>query len=362
MNNCSKTYLQQLFWLLCVVSMTLVCASWSGVSDSDQDHHYQRLLPKPPQYDDSTQWYIKWKAGPADLFYIISTETGDYVVDGDTCHYANTYDRSTCPRMMVEMRAVDSLFGGNNNYFSPYYRQITLESWASMDTALQRIPLALSDVRRSWDYYLTHFNQGRPFILAGFSQGAHAMLDLMRRMPDSIASRMVAAYVIGYKVTQEDLDSCPIIRAAQGATDVGVTICYNSVRAPECAIPVVSGGNLLCINPVNWRTDTVSARFGDTLTARCHPESHLVVVEGYKQKRILPIFGVEGNYHDRELKFYYPHIRQNMADRVAAFLRQQHDGDVKRDNPSVRPKRQRYGTRYRRARRSGTRNAYSAGD
>jgi hypothetical protein len=34
----------------------------------------------------------------------------------------------------------------------------------------------------------------------------------------------------------------------------------------------------------------------------------------------MPLFGLPGNYHNMELKFYYPYIRQNMADRLAAFL------------------------------------------
>ena len=153
------------------------------------------------------------------------------------------------------------------------------------------------------------------------------MMDIMRRMPDSIASRMVAAYVVGYRVTQEDLDSCPLIRPAQGATDTGVTICFNSVRSPKDTILVVSGGNLLCINPVNWRTDTVSASFvvvdrrrTDTLTAQCDPGNHLVLVGNYPDNRPMPVIGVPGNYHHRELKFYYPYICQNIMDRVAAYF------------------------------------------
>jgi hypothetical protein len=229
--------------------------------------------------------------------------------------------------MVHEMHAVDSFYSGDCNYYSPYYRQVSMQSWGSLEATMARLPLALADVRRSWDYYIAHYNQGRPFVIAGYSQGAHAMMDIMRRMPDSIASRMVAAYVVGYRVTQEDLDSCPLIRPAQGATDTGVTICFNSVRSPEDTILVVSGGNLLCINPVNWRTDTVSASFvvvdhkrTDTLTAQCDPKSHLVLVGNYPDNRPMPVIGVPGNYHHRELKFYYPYICQNIMDRVAAYF------------------------------------------
>lgn len=314
----SPVTLRAAFRLLMTGGVVLICMGWSYVPGRTYS-----IVPDEPDYSDSTQWYIKWRDGTADIFYIISTETGDFILNGDTCHHANTYDRSSCPRMLVEMAAVDSFYGGSNNYFSPYYRQVTIQSWLDSLKTFDRLPLALSDVERSWDYYLKHLNHGRPFILAGFSQGAHAMISLLSRMPDSVASRMVAAYVIGYKVTQANLDTISAIRAAQSATDVGVTIVFNSVRAPECALDLVSGGNMLCINPVNWRTDTVRAVFGDTLTARCDPDNHLLLVEGYRQKRLTPIIGREGNYHDRELKFYYPYIRQNMADRVKAFFNRQ---------------------------------------
>ena len=286
-------------------------------------------LPPEPDYAQASQWYMKQKGGAVDLFYIISTEVSDDVQGGDTCHYADTYNHSRCRRMHKEMTAVDSLFGGQCNYYSPYYRQVSMDSWADESVALRRLPVALADVRRSWEFYLRHFNQGRPFVLAGYSQGAHAMLDILKHMPDSLYRRMVAAYAIGYRITQETLDSFPQVRPAQGATDVGVTIGYNSVRSPECAIPVVSGGNVVCINPVNWRTDTVKARFLDSLTVHCDPESHLLIVEGFRERRVMPVIGRRGNYHNRELKFYYPYIRQNIADRVQAYFR--------RDSASAQP-------------------------
>ena len=35
-------------------------------------------IPAVPDYQDSTQWYITNRDAAADVFYIISTETGDY--------------------------------------------------------------------------------------------------------------------------------------------------------------------------------------------------------------------------------------------------------------------------------------------
>lgn len=315
--------LKSVFLALVCLSMVLLFSSW------EDDARTIGPIPPAPIYSDSTQWFIRDRGADVDLFYIISTETGDHLVRGtDSCHYADTYDDYLRDRMRHEMYAVDSFYSGRLNYYSPYYRQVSMQSWATEEMALSRLPLALSDCRRSWNYYLKHLNQGRPFILAGFSQGAHALMDIMKRMPDSVASRMVAAYVIGYKVTKEDTAACHHLRPAKGATDTGVTICFNSVKSIAAEIPVVSGGTVFCINPVNWRTDTVSAPFvlygrkkNDTLSARLDPESRLLLIDGYKIDKPMHIIGKSGNYHHLELKFFYPYIRQNMADRAAVFLK-----------------------------------------
>lgn len=303
--------------------MLLSLVSW----DCD-DNALLGPIPAQPDYADSIQWYIRDRGSEADLFYVISTETGDHMMGADTCHFADTRDPYLRGRMKHEMHAVDSFYSGRLNYYSPYYRQVSMQSWATESVAMARIPLAMSDCIRSWDYYITNMNKGRPFILAGFSQGAHAVVEILKRMPDSIAARMVAAYPIGYKVTREDTAACHHLRPATGATDTGVTINFNSVKSPECEISVVSAGNIFCINPVNWRTDTLSTPFilygrkkNDTLSVRLDSESRLLLIEGYQNDKPMSVIGKPGNYHHMELKFYYPYICQNMADRVAAFLK-----------------------------------------
>ena len=74
-----------LLWLLLV--------SWTH-NDTDGP------LPLAPDYADSTQWYIRHRGAAADLFYIISTETGDYLMNGDTCHFADTHRQLTRSLML----------------------------------------------------------------------------------------------------------------------------------------------------------------------------------------------------------------------------------------------------------------------
>ena len=93
----------------------------------------------------------------------------------------------------------------------------------------------------------------------------------------------MAAYTIGFKVTQEDIVH-PNIKLAQGATDTGVLIGFNSVKSPE-SILYISENNVACINPVNWHTDAEPATFvlygrrgNDTLSVWCDTVSHHLII------------------------------------------------------------------------------------
>ena len=274
-------------------------------------------IPEVPDYGDTTQWYIADRGAAVDVFYIVSTECGDY----DNYHYADTHNDSI-RALLYEMEGVDRLLAGELNYYSPYYRQVTMETYTADSLVDARMPLAYGDVRKAFDYYLEHYNNGRPFILAGFSQGAMAVVDLLNEMTDSTYSRLVAAYVIGYKVT----DTNAHIRPAQDSADLGVTICYNSVRDNSCAVPLLSDGNLMAINPVNWRTDTTPAllvdpRYGDTLTVTLDTTSLLLLIDGYtRNDYMLPLIGCVGNYHCLEISLFSDCLRRNIALRAKYFI------------------------------------------
>lgn len=281
-------------------------------------------LPAVPNYADSSQWCIFERGASVDIFYITSTETGDYVEENVTRHFCDTYNDELRAKLLGEMKGVDKLLAGDLNFYSPYYRQCTMETFTDTALIAERSPLAMGDVQRSFDYYLEHFNAGRPFILAGFSQGGMAVVELLKHLDVRAASRMVAAYVIGWKVTDADMAGNANFVAAHDSADLGVTICYNSVRSPECAIPLLSDGNRMAINPFNWRTDATPAPLffrGDTLSVALDTASLLLCVDGYtRDDYMLPLIGVEGNYHCLEISLYADALRRNMALRAERIM------------------------------------------
>ena len=220
------------------------------------------------------------------------------------------------------MQGIDRRLSGQMNFYSPYYRQVTMESYKDEALVEERIPLALEDVRAAFGEYLK--TSDKPFILAGFSQGAQLVAELLKEMPaDVYRNRLIANYLIGWYVPAEDLETYPQLVPATDATGTGVTICYNTVRSPECINQEISGKTAIGINPVSWSTDAATVTLENGLTGHLDPASHHMLVEGYTDTDyILPPYFQEGCYHHFEILWYSESVRRNMQDRWEAFLKQ----------------------------------------
>ena len=90
---------------------------------------------------------------------------------------------------------------------------------------------AYDDISAALDCYFENCNGGRPFIIAGHSQGAamtkFVLKNYFKEHPDCY-ERMVAAYVIGYSVTRGELEANPHLKFATGEVDAGVIVSYNT--------------------------------------------------------------------------------------------------------------------------------------
>ncbi|MFZ9159798.1 MAG: DUF3089 domain-containing protein, partial [Aquirufa sp.] len=64
-------------------------------------------------------------------------------------------------------------FNAAGRIFAPRYRQAHYQAFVTefKEDKAAALDLAYSDVKRAFDYYLAHHNNGRPIIIAGHSQG-----------------------------------------------------------------------------------------------------------------------------------------------------------------------------------------------
>jgi len=88
--------------------------------------------------------------------------------------------------------------------FSPRYRQANLKAYFTNDTveAIKAFELAYDDVRTAFQYYLDHYNQGHPIILASHSQGSNHAIRLLKDFFDQkpLKEKLVVAYIIGMNI------------------------------------------------------------------------------------------------------------------------------------------------------------------
>ena len=124
------------------------------------------------------------------------------------------------------------------NLYEPYYRQSNLCALTgkSEDELMEfQFREQRTDVYAALDYFFENYNKDRPFILAGHSQGSLmlkiALCDYFKEHSDYL-DRMVAAYVIGFSITADDLKINPALKFAEGEYDTGVIVSWNT-EGPE---------------------------------------------------------------------------------------------------------------------------------
>ena len=288
------------------------------------------IVPKAPDYKDATMWYTA-DGDPdgtgADVFYIVSTWEEDWTdAKGRVSHYADVWNPTHRERMGIEIGGVAAYMSPGNRFWAPYYRHATIDAFLTQDEGIirERTRLAMGDVCAAFDEFLRQRDASRPIILAGFSQGGMAVVELLKHMDDATYDKLAAAYVMGYKVTAEDLAACRHIKAATGESDTGVTICYNTVKDVKYVNSVIADTEF-GINPVNWTTDATPAVLHDSITVTLSPEYHALVVTGYEGAEYKPYKGFinVGDIHSCEPWLYSECIRDNMAVRTEAWRAQQ---------------------------------------
>ncbi|EJG08210.1 DNA repair and recombination protein RadA [Methanofollis liminatans DSM 4140] len=333
--------------LICLIAVMGVCFIFTcGCANGGSPAGGNETLPagavdpvQDPDYADPYYWLSLPSADkPVDVFYVYPTVSSNATGFMDV----NSVNERALAQGIFAAQA--SVYEPNANVFSPYYRQMSTQvavepGMLATDTA--EFKRGAVDVERAFDYYIEHLNEGRPFIIAGHSQGTMALIELIKnRFGDDadLRSRLVAAYLIGYTVTDADLAAAGLT-AAQGANDTGVVVTYNTQSPTSAGGPMLMAG-AHCINPLTWTTDDAYAPASENLGARFYNDTtgeFLREVEHYCDARIDPETGAltttipegedldigpysEGVYHRYDYAFWYRNLEQNVGDRIDAYL------------------------------------------
>ena len=274
-----------------------------------------------------------------DLFLICPT------VDMRDEYNMSMDDEETKARFPGALNMQRGIYEDSTRMYAPYYRQAAMKIYDLTEEEREPyLALAYSDISAAFAWYLENENEGRPIILAGFSQGADMCLRLLEEYfgDESLYNQLVAVYAVGWSCTEEMVQEYPQIVPAQSADDIGTVICFDC-EAPEVTETVITpaGTRSYSINPLNWKTDGTVADKSENIGAcftsysgeikreeinlcGCYIDEERGVlkvtdVTPADFPPVLPIFP-EGAYHIYDYQFFYRNLQENVANRVKIYL------------------------------------------
>lgn len=284
-----------------------------------------------------------------DTFYIYSTAYYESSFEEGAPDYATLDNPEMLEGSQDEYMTNASVYEESTNVFVPYYRQAgmryageVLQKTGDIDAAISGI--TYDDISAALDCFFEKHNNGRPFIIAGHSQGSaivkYVLKNYFKEHPEYY-KRMVAAYVIGFSVTKDDLEKYPYLKFATGESDTGVIVSWNTEgpkNVKENARNAVVLPGAISINPLNWKLDETYAPASENLGSFMPNEeagryeitdigadAQVVLKRGvivtnarYDHPAAAEFFGPQ-SFHEDDYTFYYNNLKDNVAKRVAAY-------------------------------------------
>lgn len=226
-----------------------------------------------------------------------------------------------------------SVFNGAGKIYAPRYRQAHINVYYDFKNpaAQQALDTAYIDVKRAFEYYLKHYNNGRPIIIASHSQGTnhaeHLLLDFFDGKP--LQNQLVAAYLVGMPIPVDTFKNIPPCKTPE---QIGCFCSWSTYQKgyypPKHKIKLHRS---LAVNPLIWTTDETYAGYdkneggvGRTYKIKKNV-SDAQVHQGMVWIRNPKITGVGllkiKNWHVADYNLFYLNVRNNAKLRVEEYLK-----------------------------------------
>ena len=336
-------FLSLLVGLVCGMCFTSCC---------DTDDNSASVDPASVATDYSKEEH--WLSLPditkdVDAFYIYSTVYVESSFEEGAPDYATLDTPEMITGALGEYVTNASVFEESCNVFVPWYRQAGMRYAGEVSKKTGNIDAALggvsyTDIKAALDYFFEKCNNGRPFIIAGHSQGAsmvkYVLKHYFKEHPDYY-KRMVAAYQIGFSLTKDDLAQYPHLKFATGESDTGVIISWNTEgpkNVDENAKNVVVLPGAMSINPLNWKLDETYAPASENkgslvlnektgeyeiknidVDAQINLARGVIVTNTTAPVTNMPEFFGPASFHEDDYTFFYNNIKDNVAKRIATY-------------------------------------------
>ncbi len=225
-----------------------------------------------------------------------------------------------------------SVFNAQCRIFAPRYRQAHIYNFFKKDKeeAAKAFDLAYEDIRTAFLFYMEHWNNNRPIIIASHSQGSLLAERLLKEFFENkpLSKKLVAAYIIGWPVPKEYFSTLTI---CEDSLQTGCICSWRTLR--NNFVPRYlrkENGNSYVTNPLNWTAGTTYApkqmNRGSVLTNfnKVYPHTTDARISNgflYVRKPKFPwsFLFFSRNYHIADINLYYINLRDNIKARIAAY-------------------------------------------
>jgi hypothetical protein len=334
-------------WMMSVPVTTYDQTPLPAAPDYSQTSYWAAL----PDRADSADWvphgsgFVDEQASAkVDVFYVHPTAA--FYGDGWVAGFDNWLHRIAVDFGILPQQA--SPFNGAGRIYAPRYRSVRMPIWSAADKSSigKAVDLSYSDVRQAFDYYMAHYNQGRPVIIASHSQGTLHTIRLLRELFDGKpqGEKLVAAYLVGNTIP--DAPWFVHIPLCTSATQTGCYVTWNTMLEggnPQHWIAEKGLQKIECVNPLSWKADTVAVNAAENsgsipmmdyhavlsqlpplqpgvVGAQCGPEGMLWIAQKPSVPGYTAALFPGGSYHTYDFNFYYASIRDNAIQRTSAYL------------------------------------------
>ena len=249
-----------------------------------------------------------------------------------------------------------SAFNGCCSIFAPHYRQASIHSYFGSDKLREEIhAFVYQDVKKAFDYFITNYSNGRPFILASHSQGSGHSIRLLAEEIDgtNLYSRMIGAYIIGGEISKSWINRMDDIVICDGPTQLGCLVHWDTINVKYINKNMPRFKNNICVNPITWKNEGplsnlsdskgavyVSGNFALDLTGDDNPKREtfgpleapikqhvqaqckngILFASDQTGTRFQGFGGSQGNYHGLDFALFYMDIRENAILKAKTYL------------------------------------------
>lgn len=325
------------------------------------DTFAETAQPAAPDYATAYAWSVRDTSASqkADIFFIYPTVY--YSGEHWNAPISNEAVRERLGSIVRPLYAQP--FASAANLFMPIYRQAAPYSFmSSSDSGRSARLVAYGDVKRAFQAYLAQSAPDRPFLIAGYGQGALYGMKLLAEMEPAVKARLVSAFLLEVAIPTDVMARMVKgIPLCDSPDQVGCAVIWHSttqnargdmarenalVWRPTGGFEATRGRELACVNPLTW---SISGRAGSADT-----NLGAARLDGFGPRDVTitraltsadcwngllftdldpePIFYWSGpRYRDlfpSAINPFYADIQDNVSQRITAFWAQRTMGEI----------------------------------